>query len=249
VARYRARLLYDGTDFHGSQYQPDVRTVQGELEKGLRKLDWSGTAVKFAGRTDAGVHASGQVIAFDHKWNHTEEDLARALNAVLPEDMAAGDVAQVRRDFEPRYDALARTYRYQIRCSPVRNPLLDRYAWRVWPEVNLKSMNSAASALVGKHDFAAFGSPHQPGGSTIRKIESAVWVETDPLCEFILVGNAFLYHMVRHIVQVLVEIGQGKLSAAAVADYLENPDGPSAPGLAPARGLRLDKVSYPDGKN
>jgi tRNA pseudouridine38-40 synthase len=242
--RYRVDLSYDGTEFHGSQYQPDLRTVQGEVESSLRQLTWQGDSVLFAGRTDAGVHAAGQVIAFDLDWGHEEKDLQQALNAVFPEDIAARKVDRVEEDFHPRYHAKARHYRYQIRCSPVRHPLLERYSWRVWPEMNLQKLNQAAGPLVGTHDFRAFGSPHQPEGSTIREIRQANWHENADLLVFDLVGNAFLYHMVRHIVITLVEIGQGKEPIRKIEEYLSDPGGPPAPGLAPARGLILQKVIY-----
>lgn len=244
--RFRVWLAYDGTEFHGSQYQPDRRTVQGEVDKSLRQISWQGNAVLFAGRTDAGVHAEGQRITFDLDWRHSTEDLLRALNAVLPRDIAARDVDQVAMDFHPRFDARARQYRYQIRCSPIRNPLTDRYLWRVWPDVDIKKLNQAAAELKGVHDFRAFGSPPEEAGSTVRKILKADWKKTGEQLNFEIIGNAFLYHMVRHLVITLVEIGQGQEQATKIREYLSNPDGPPAPGLAPAQGLILQDVIYED---
>ncbi len=123
--RYRVRLAYDGTGFHGSQFQPELRTVQGEVEKALRKLNWQGETLLFAGRTDAGVHAVGQVIAFDYKWDHTETELQQALNSVFPQDISAVQVKKTKADFHPRYDALSRIYQYQILCSQIRDPLQE----------------------------------------------------------------------------------------------------------------------------
>lgn len=142
MARYQVTLKYDGTAFFGMQRQATTRTVQGEVEKSLKKIGWAGSSILAAGRTDAGVHASGQVIAFDFEWRHTSDDLRNALNATLPEDVAAGRVQTARDDFHPRYDALARTYRYQIFCQPVRDPLKERYAWRVWPQPDLDALQS-----------------------------------------------------------------------------------------------------------
>ncbi|MCJ7718042.1 MAG: tRNA pseudouridine(38-40) synthase TruA, partial [Anaerolineales bacterium] len=133
--RFRVRLAYDGTAFHGSQFQPELRTVQGELERSLKKIGWKGKSVLFAGRTDAGVHAAGQVIAFDLDWDHKEEELGKAINAVLPNDISAVKVQRTKPDFHPRYDALSRKYHYQILNSPVRDPLQERYQWRTWPEL------------------------------------------------------------------------------------------------------------------
>lgn len=243
--RFKITLAYDGTNFHGSQRQPDVRTVQGEVERALTEIDWEGDTVYFAGRTDAGVHAAGQVIAFDMEWAHTTEDLQRALNACLPRDIAARGVERVGADFEPRFDALHRRYRYRIRCDPVRDPLQDRYIWQVWPEVDLDRLQEASSPLVGVHDFAALGSPHQKDGSTIREIQEARWRKEKDIYSFQILGNAFLYHMVRHIVILLVEIGQGRKQVRQLIDYLDHPEGPPAKGLAPARGLALEEVIYP----
>ncbi len=242
--RFKITLAYDGTNFHGSQRQPDLRTVQGEVEGALREIDWQGDAVFFAGRTDAGVHAAGQVIAFDMDWAHSTGDLQRALNASLPRDISARKVQRVSADFRPRYDALYRRYRYWIRCDPVRDPLQDRYIWQVWPEVDLGRLQKASSPLVGVHDFAALGSPHQEDGSTVREIREAAWRKENDRYIFQIVGNAFLYHMVRHIVILLVEIGQGRKPVKQVGHYLDHPGGPPAKGLAPARGLTLVEVAY-----
>jgi tRNA pseudouridine38-40 synthase len=133
MARYKLILAYDGTEFFGSQRQSDERTVQSVLEAALRKLDWQGTSILLAGRTDRGVHASGQVAAFDLDWNHPPETLLRALNANLPPDVAARRISFAASAFHPRFDAVSRTYRYEIFCDPVRNPLRERYAWRVDP--------------------------------------------------------------------------------------------------------------------
>jgi len=241
---FRVKLAYDGTGFHGSQYQPELRTVQGEVEKALRKLAWQGKTVLFAGRTDAGVHAAGQVVAFDLEWDHTDKELSKALNAVLPQDISAVQISRTKSDFHPRYDALSREYQYQILCSPIRNPLQERFVWRVWPEIDVTLMRRATRGLIGINDFAALGSPHKPGGSTIRNINRAAWKKQGELLVFRVVGNAFLYHMIRRIVIVVVKIGQGKEQPNALKSYLSNPSGPSSQGLAPANGLSLVEVRY-----
>jgi tRNA pseudouridine38-40 synthase len=242
--RYQVHLAYDGTDFHGSQFQPELRTVQGEVETALRKLGWQERSILLAGRTDAGVHAAGQVIAFDLSWNHPDQELEQALNAVLPPDIAVLELNKTRQDFHPRYDALSREYHYWLFTSRIRDPLKERYSWRVWPELNLRVMKKASRQLIGTHDFAALGSPHKPGGSTTRKIKQVSWKESDHQLIFKITGNAFLYHMVRRIVMVLVKIGQNKESADVIKEYLTNPSGSPAQGLAPAQGLRLVEVRY-----
>ena len=244
--RFQIRISYDGTGFHGSQYQPELRTVQGELEKGLPKIGWTGKTVLFAGRTDAGVHAAGQVIAIDLDWKHTEQELQKAINAVLPQDISAVEVKRASVDFHPRYQALSREYHYQIINSPTRDPLQDRYVWRVWPELDVKLMKEGSRHLIGSHDFAALGKAHQPGGSTIREINRASWNNEGSKLVFELEGNAFLYHMVRRIVAVLVKMGQGIESELSLKKYLDNPGGPEAQGLAPAKGLSLVEVKYQD---
>ena len=242
--RYQVQLAYDGTEFHGSQLQTDLRTVQGEVERSLGKLGWQGSTVLFAGRTDAGVHAAGQIISFELDWNHSDKELHQAFNAVLPQDIAAVRIRKTEQDFHPRYDALSREYHYQILASPNRSPLQERYCWRVEPGIELGLMRRASKSLLGSHDFAALGSPHQPDGSTVRNLTRAAWRKKGELLRFEIVGNAFLYHMVRRIVITLVKIGQRKETINQLKAYLANPSGPPAQGLAPAKGLSLVKVRY-----
>jgi tRNA pseudouridine38-40 synthase len=242
--RFRVQLSYDGTDFSGSQYQPELRTVQGELEKALEKIAWRGERALFAGRTDAGVHAAGQVVTFDFGWDHTVEELGKALNAVLPADIAATRIQRVQNDFHPRYDAVARRYAYRILNTPVKDPLQERYSWRVWPELDMRLMRKESRYLVGKHDFAALGTPHKTGGSTVREITRARWKKNKQGLVFEIVGNAFLYHMVRRIVMAVVKIGLHQEPAGGIKEFLDNPTGPPAQGLAPAHGLSLEKVEY-----
>lgn len=242
--RFQVQLAYDGTEFHGSQLQTDLRTVQGEVEKSLGELGWQGTSVLFAGRTDAGVHAAGQVISFELDWNHSDKELHQAFNAVLPQDIAAVRINKIEHDFHPRYDAFSREYHYQILSSPIRDPLQERYCWRVWPEIDLGLIRRASRLLIGSQDFVALGSPHQPDGSTVRNVTRTAWKKGGDLLRFEIVGNAFLYHMVRRIVMVLVKIGQRKETINQLKDYLANPSGPPSQGLAPPQGLSLVEVRY-----
>lgn len=219
--------------------------MQSVVETALRKLNWSGKSVLFAGRTDAGVHASGQVVAFDLEWNHPSENLVKAINALLPDDAAVRAIKLSSPDFHPRYNALSRTYRYQIFCHPVRDPLRERYAWRVWPAPEFDRLQSSASAFLGIHDFAAFGRPTNPGGSTIRALTQASWQRYGDGLTFEVIANAFLYHMVRRLVYVQIAVGQGKLASDEIHRCLQSPQEPPIQGLAPPQGLTLIRVEYP----
>jgi tRNA pseudouridine38-40 synthase len=249
MARYQVILAYDGTDFYGFQRQassPKNRTVQSVVEIALQRLGWNGQSILAAGRTDTGVHASGQVIAFDLDWAHSPQALQAALNANLPPDVAAQAVCPVRPDFHPRYDAVARCYRYRIFCQSIRNPLRERYAWRVWPPVELGRLQRAAARLQGSHDFVAFGTPPRVGGVTTRKVLKATWAQEQDSLVFEVVANAFLYRMVRRLVSFQVAIGQGELEIEAVLKCLESGSSKLVKGLAPSQGLTLVEVIYPN---
>jgi len=246
VARYQIILAYDGSDFFGSQRQATKsRTVQSELERSLTRLGWQGTSVLLAGRTDRGVHASGQVATFDLEWRHPLEELVAALNGNLPADMAVSAAKIVSDDFHPRFDATSRCYRYRLFCQPLRNPLRERYAWRVWPALDGDALHGAAMLFSGRHDFAAFGSPLKPGGSTIRTVMKAEWQVQGDEWMFEVQAEAFLYRMVRKLVHVQVAVGQGELSAQGIVDALEGNLRGVPGGLAPAKGLTLIEVTYP----
>jgi len=243
TAHYKVILAYHGEAFAGFQRQRDERTVQGEFEAGLRKLGWQGGSIRGAGRTDAGVNARAQVVSFKLNWAHSTDDLCHALNYYLPRAMGVQSVVEVPEDFHPRFDAKARHYRYQLFCHPVRDPLREVFAWRVWPKVALDRMNEAAGDLVGLHDFTAFGSPTTPGGVTVREVFSATWREKSLEYQFDIQANAFLYHMVRRITLVLVKIGQGEAPVSLVKESLQSGD-LELTGLAPAEGLFLQEVIY-----
>ncbi len=246
MERYKVTLAYDGTDFFGFQRQGLTRTVQLEVEAALRRLNWQGRAILSSGRTDTGVHASGQVIAFDLEWAHGTESLLRALNANLPFDVAVKAVEVVEPDFHPRYDARMRCYRYQVLFAPQRDPLQDRFVWRIWPPCEVERLQAAACLLHGTHDFAAFGTPPRPGGSTIRTVFQAGWQPWEEnILRFEVTGNAFLYHMVRRMVFVQMLIGQQRISLDAMQEAVLQAK-PLIPGLAPPKGLILKEVKYGD---
>jgi tRNA pseudouridine38-40 synthase len=249
MARYQIIIAYDGTAFLGSQRQADSRTAQSELENALRKLGWHGKTVYLAGRTDTGTHASGQVAAFDLDWGHGLEKLQEALNACLPRDMAVKEVKAAADNFHPRFDATSRCYRYRLFCANVRDPLRERYAWRVWPVVT--DLTALAAVWYGRHDFASFGTPPRSGGSTVRTVMSARWQQQADEWIFEIQADAFLYHMVRRLVYAQVAVGQARLSATTLAQALDERSEirqaaqiQIPTGLAPASGLTLVEVSY-----
>jgi len=251
MARYQLTLAYDGTDFFGSQRQAKPRTVQGELEKSLCKLGWVGRSVLMSGRTDTGVHATGQVASFDLDWSHSEADLVRALNAVLPTDIAVHEARMVHAKFHPRFDATSRRYRYRLFCQPLRHPIRERFSWRVWPEIDEDVLAGSAKLFPGTHDFSAFGSPTTPKGTTVRTVMKAEWthVEEDEW-HFEVQADAFLYRMVRRLVFAQVAVAQGKFSAEIIAHSLVEQGSAGKrseipAGLAPAHGLTLVEVTYP----
>ena len=252
MARYKLTLAYDGSGFFGSQRQASTktRTVQGELEKALQKLGWSERSVIMSGRTDTGVHATGQVASVDLDWSHTDDQLVRALNSTLPADIAVRSAQVVEANFHPRFDAIARLYRYRLFCQSLRDPLRERFDWRVWPAINANILTDAAKLFLGTHDFSAFGSPTTPKGTTVRTVMKAEWRQvSEDGWHFEVQADAFLYRMVRRLVFVQVAVAQGITSVEAVANSLAKPlpagtrSGlPS--GLAPAHGLTLVEVKY-----
>lgn len=249
--RYRAVLAYDGTAYRGFQRLTDDRpSIQGAVEAALSRIAGNPIAVTAAGRTDAGVHATGQVIAFDMAWRHSEHELLRALNANLPMDIAAQRLESAAPDFHPRYAASSRAYEYRVYEAPVRVPVLDRLAWHSRAALDMARMNEAAALLVGAHDLASFGTPPLgERGTTRRRVIAAGWHEAAPLfgmrmLVFCIEADAFLYRMVRTIVGTLVEVGQGRLSIQDFDEAFRACDRTRIKFLAPAHGLTLVEVKY-----
>lgn len=241
--RVRAVVAYDGTGYGGFQRQKNAPSIQAELERALEKLTQTPCSVLASGRTDAGVHAEGQVIAFDTVWRHGLPDLHRAMNAVLPAQIAVKQMEVATPAFHPRYDALRRVYRYTIYRGVVRDPFAARYSLHVERTLNLEAMQAAASMLVGRHDFAAFGSP-PVGENTVREVYSATWTQQDAWLYFDIEANAFLYRMVRMMVGSLLRVGYDVLSPEAFGEILRGRERRKAgPAVAP-QGLCLKHVSY-----
>jgi len=240
TGRFRARVEYDGTDFAGFQVQPGKRTVQGVLEAALARLgDGVEQRVDGAGRTDAGVHAREQVIGFTYTGRLTDEELGRALDALLPPDLSVRDVRRAPAGFNPRYAARYREYRYTVWNGP-RSPLRERTALGVRAPLDTAAMARVGSVFIGRHDFSSFGATDR---SPIRTV-STVRIRREGRLVTIDVGaDSFLRGMVRRMVAVLVEVGLGKLDESAVRAALAGA-GPAHNGTAvPARGLCLRRVT------
>jgi tRNA pseudouridine38-40 synthase len=242
---YKSIVAYDGTDFHGFQRQVEgTRTVQSELEDALRKLGWIEKSLKAAGRTDAGVHARGQVISYGLEWRAGDEDLANALNANLPKDVVVGHTEHVGEEFHPRFSATGRQYTYSVYCRPTRSPLRDRYQMRLWPEPELGQLQQAANTIIGKHDFAAFGQAPIEGGHTRREIRRAEWSSKKEEYSFDIEADAFLYHMVRRIVAAMISVGLGRTELSKFQELIRDPSKRWEGAIALPNGLVLEKVNY-----
>jgi tRNA pseudouridine38-40 synthase len=268
---HAALVEYDGTRFAGFQRQAAEKgpTVQGAIEAALERIAGEAIGIEAAGRTDSGVHATGQVINFhapsrlDPRAGGGLDATAwcRALNAFLPDDVAMRAVRVVGDDFRARWSATSRSYCYRVLCLPVRAPLRERYAWRVAQRLDVAAMNAAAAVLLGEHDFAAFGSSPRDRrdtgyrGHTVRTmVESHCrWRPVAPgegepdEVECLFTANAFLTGMVRRLVGALALVGAGQLSVAAFRGILEAGDKQHQGAAAPACGLCLTRVEYPVG--
>jgi len=244
MAHYKLILAYEGTQYSGFQRQKNKTSVQGVFEDALRSIGWQGRSILTAGRTDTGVHASAQVIAFQFDWKHGDFKLLKALNANLPNDIQVQRLEQTGAQFHPRYDALARSYLYRLYWQPARDPLRDRFAWRLDAAPNIDLMTEAAQYLLGEHNFIAFGRPLSEFGTSTRRIEQAKWALSGAdSMEFAITGDAFLYHMVRRIVYVLVKVGFSEVPVEIIPTGLQT-GSTGIVSLAPARGLTLIQVRY-----
>lgn len=245
----RAIVEYDGTRFAGSQWQPNARTVQGELESAVTRLTGAPVRIRFAGRTDAGVHAAGQVISFCMPDGDRAEwlgwpELHRRLNATLPKDLAVRRIGPAKVDFDPRREAVARVYRYRIVTAGRRHPLERTWTLEIDHPLDVEAMRRASASLVGEHDFGAFGSDPRGHGRTTRRIERIEIRERADRVEVTVVANSFLRRMVRSIVAVLLQVGRGRMGPDAVGELLHERARALHGRAAPAQGLTLERVIY-----
>jgi tRNA pseudouridine38-40 synthase len=249
-----AVVEYDGTEYLGFQIQRSGRTVQGEIERGLAELTQHPTRVVAAGRTDAGVHAKGQVIHFTASWRHPLPDLHRALNAVLADDIAIAELHEAPPGFHARYSARSRVYKYTIYNSAERSPLVARYAYHYLRPLDAEAMDRACACLVGEHDFRPFGwAPRGEkngalsggrGRGTVRTVYQARCRREGTFLYVQLEADAFLRRMVRRIVGNLVLVGTGELSVDGFEGLLQLKHRRTPGVAAPAHGLCLLQVNY-----
>lgn len=245
--RFAATVTYDGTDFAGSQIQPNARTVQEELERAALALFGAPTRVELAGRTDSGVHASGQVAAFSAETRHQAETVGRAFNAHLPADVAVRAVREVPAGFDPRRWARKRWYRYTIAIGESRDPLRRRTAWYIEGNLDLQAMQAAAEALAGKHDFMSCSGPLEPGRTSVRTVFQAGWHREGGALLFDIEADAFLPQMVRRLTGGLVRVGRGATNVEEFVRLLRQAKPGSLAHTAPPQGLCLQRVWYEEG--
>ena len=253
-------ISYDGTRFVGWQRQAEGVSIQGLLEDALARFEGAPVDVRGAGRTDAGVHALGQVASVRMTSAHPIDAVARGLNACLPQDVRVIDVQEAAADFHARFSARSKTYRYLLRNASQVSPFERAYVWHVPEALDLDAMRTAANALIGTHDFAAFRSTGSGTKETIRTItRSEIFtnvgrtllgppgepgVDDATLLAYEISGDGFLRHMVRAIAGTLVEIGRGRRPAASVAALLAGGSRAQAGATAPPQGLFLVRVDY-----
>lgn len=247
----RGTVQYDGTAFAGFQVQANARTVQGALETALATVTGLATRVTGAGRTDAGVHARGQVISFPTVTHLATAVLQRALNAVLPDDIVLASLAEAAPGFNARYDARSRAYEYVVYNAPLPSPFWRNYSHYVKEPLDVPRMHEAVEGLVGEHDFASFGMPMERTregttvrGGTVRTLLAARCWQTQPFVYFYVEANAFLRHMVRQIVGMALRVGSGRLTPPDVMQILHKRRIAASGPAAPARGLYLVRVTY-----
>jgi len=245
-------LAYDGTRFVGWQRQAAGESIQGLLEDALARFEGAAVTVHGAGRTDAGVHALGQVASASVTFTHPTEIIGRALNAQLPEAIRVLEVVEAAPDFHARFSARSKSYRYQIRAGTVGDPFTREFVWQLPELLNVVAMTNAAATLVGTHDFAVFQSAGTEVASTVRTIFRSQFRDAmierperpERLFVYEVTADGFLRHMVRAIVGTLVEIGRGWRSVESIAQLIEHGTRAQAGATAPPHGLFLVRVDY-----
>ncbi|MCE4051771.1 tRNA pseudouridine(38-40) synthase TruA [Bacillus sp. Au-Bac7] len=245
MQRYKGIVSYDGTEYCGFQLQPKDRTVQGEIEKALKKLH-KGSEIKIqaSGRTDAGVHAKGQVIHFDSDLDIPAGKWELALNALLPHDIVFSTIEAVDRSFHARYNVQGKEYRYFIHLSERRDPFKRNFAYYYPYQLDIGAIREALEYFIGEHDFTSFCSMKTDKEDKVRTIHSMRLVEEGDMLVFCFEGNGFLYNMVRIIIGTLLDVGRGKRKPESIKEIIEKKDRKAAGKTASANGLYLWKVFY-----
>ena len=245
LKNFKLIIEYDGTNYHGWQRQKEDATIQGEIEKALWVMTRNHVILNGSGRTDAGVHALGQVANFRCDTNLEPDMFQRGLNSLLPDDIVIKACRRVDDAFHARYDAVSKIYHYSIFNNPVPAAINRQYAWSIRKRLDIQAMRLAASYIIGSHDFKAFEGSGSPRAHTTRHVMVADLVETDDLrLTFRIEADGFLRFMVRNIVGTLVDVGLGKTAPAEFNEILKSKDRTMAGATAPAHGLCLMEVKY-----
>lgn len=251
MPNYRAVLAYDGAPFRGFARQPEVPTIQGTLEEALAKILGAEVTISVAGRTDAGVHALGQVISFSPPPGAAAEpledleDLKRRLNSICGPAIAALEIDEAPDGFDARFSAASRTYEYAIFTREEPDPFSRHTTWHHPGPLDAAAMRKAAAFFIGEHDFSSFGRVEN-GRSPVRNLESLEVAEHDHLLLLTMTANSFVQQMVRSIVGTLVAVGEDKMSPDSIPDILAAKDRSAAAPVAPPHGLFLVSVTYPE---
>ena len=245
--RLALTIEYEGTRYHGFQIQVDAPSIQAELEQAIERLTGERVRVKGAGRTDAGVHAEAQVVAFDTASAHSTDTFVSALNHYLPSDIAVREAHNVKPDFDPRREARSRTYRYSILNRRTPSPMARRFTCHIRETLDVERMREAASLFLGEHDFRRFAAPLPADRtSSVRAVYNASVEQSGSAIAIGVVGNAFLQHQVRRMAGALVDVGRGKLSADDLQAMIDNEQTDKVAHSLPAQGLCLVRVEYAD---
>ena len=237
-------LEYDGSNYSGWQLQPRHDSIQGRIEAALKRIFAAPVRVFGSGRTDAGVHARGQVASISIPRPFDPAELQRALNSILPNDIVILDISIAPDGFDPRRAARARVYEYRVLNRKIASAFEYRYSWLVRDQLDLDAMNRAARIFVGEHDFAAFRSLGTDVTTTVRRVILSEWSRDADVLLYRVEANSFLRHMVRAMVAAMVDVGRGKLTPEKLATILEGLDRHAAPANAPPGGLYLVEVRY-----
>jgi tRNA pseudouridine38-40 synthase len=240
----RITLEYDGTGYCGWQLQAGQDSIQARIEHALERIFSEPIRVRGAGRTDAGVHARGQVAAFRLPRPFDPADLMRALNALLPPDITVLGAACAADSFDPRRDARSRSYEYRILNQEIRSAFAYRYSWLVRDPLDLATMNKAAAVFIGEHDFASMRSLGSGEKNTVRRVLASEWRREGKFLTYRVEATAFLRHMVRTMVAAMVDAGRGATTPECIAELLVSCNRALAPAPAPACGLCLVEVRY-----
>jgi len=246
VRTLKLTLAYDGTNFAGWQVQANERTVQGVLEEVLLRITGEASRATASGRTDAGVHALGQVVSLGTGTHLSDKVLLRALNAELPDDVSVLSLQTVHDDFHAIRDSWRKRYQYRLIDGTIRDVFLRRYAWHVFQNLDDQAMQQAAKPLVGRHDFSSFESSGAERASSVRTVTALNVARNDHLLTVDIQADGFLYNMVRAIVGTLVEVGRGAQPISWPAEVLEAKERSQAGPTAPPQGLFLCQVDYDD---